>query len=78
MGQDAVISVVIELPADPGSFVLTGEEAGNLIIRSLTPEVGSYSLAGQSVNIEVSDYFSSWGNQTYGYQSLIYPYWWAD
>ena len=78
LGQDAAISVVIELPADPGSFVLTGEEAGNLIIRSLTPEVGSYSLAGQSINIEVSDYFSSWGNQTYGYQSLIYPDWWAD
>jgi hypothetical protein len=78
LGQDAVLVTVIKMPADPGSFALAGEETGGTIVRRLISEVGSYSLAGQNISLEVGDYFSSWSSQTYGYQSLVYPDWWAD
>ena len=77
-GQDAALSIIAELTAGPGLFVLTGEAAGGTTVRGIAAEVGSYSLTGQSINAETSDYFSSWGSQNYGYQSLIYPDWWAD
>jgi len=78
LGQDAVLVTVIELLADPGSFVLTGGEAGGATVRKLVSEAANYSLAGQNISLEVGDYFSSWSSQTYGYQSLVYPDWWAD
>lgn len=77
-GQDAAFTKAIIKPSLAGTFALSGEAAGSLRGYVLAAAEGSFTVAGQDADLSISDYFAKWASQTYGYEGLIYPDWWAD
>jgi hypothetical protein len=77
-GEDATLRAVQSLLAEVGSFTLECEAAN--FIRQLKLDGGPTSLVltGNAAQLFVNDYFSSWATQTYGFESLVYPDWWAE
>jgi hypothetical protein len=77
-GEDASLRAVQPLPADVGTFTLEGEAANFIRQLKLDGAAASLVLTGNAAQLFVNDYFSSWATQTYGFESLVYPDWWAE
>jgi hypothetical protein len=77
-GEDASLRAVQPLPAEVGTFTLEGEAANFIRQLKLDGAPASLVLTGNAAQLFVNDYFSSWATQTYGYESLVYPDWWAE
>lgn len=77
-GQDAAFTKAIIKPSLAGTFALTGQDAGSLRGYVLAGGEGTFTTTGQDASLSISDYFAKWAAQTYGYEGLIYPDWWAD
>jgi hypothetical protein len=77
-GEDATLRAVQPLPAEVGTFTLEGEAANFIRQLKLDGAAASLVLTGNAAQLFVNDYFSSWATQTYGFESLVYPDWWAE
>ena len=77
-GQDAGFFKGVAITAEAGAVVLTGQDAGSVRNYLLTAEAGAGVLAGQDATLLADDYFSRWASQSYGYEELVFPDWWAD
>jgi hypothetical protein len=77
-GEDVILQLLKTLPAEAGAFTLEGEAAN--FIRQLKIEGASaaFALTGSAAQLQAEDYFSRWATQTYGFESLVYPDWWAE
>ena len=77
-GQDAAFKKAVIKESLAGAFALSGEAAGSLRGYVLTAEPTSYSSSGNSAELSISDFIAKWATQTYSFESLVYPEWWAD
>jgi hypothetical protein len=77
-GEDATLRAVQPLPAEVGTFTLEGEAANFIRQLKLDGAAASLVLTGNAAQLFVNDYFSSWATQIYGFESLVYPDWWAE
>jgi hypothetical protein len=77
-GEDAILQLLKTLPIEAGMFTFEGEAAN--FIRQLKVEGTSaaFALTGNTAQLQAEDYFSRWATQTYGFESLVYPDWWAE
>lgn len=77
-GQDSFSRISINLLADAGSYSVAGQNAALLRNRLLTADAGIVVSTGQPAELSISDFFAKWATQTYSFESLVYPEWWAD
>ena len=77
-GEDASLRAVQPLAAAPGAFTVAAEAANFIRQLKLDGASASLGLTGNAAQLFVNDYFSSWATQTYGFESLVYPDWWAE
>jgi hypothetical protein len=77
-GQDAEFRKGIILQASGGSYSLDGQAVSGQRNLNLLATGGTFSSSGQDANLSISDYFGKWATQTYGYEALVLPDWWAD
>lgn len=66
------------MPASGGTLALAGQAAQLERSAQLAGAAGAMALAGQAAAFRLDDYFSSWATQTYDFQALPLPEWWAD
>ncbi len=86
-GQFTVQPIIADIDADrlinteTGSVAVTGIDATINTSRKISAQVGSFVLSGNDASIntgEASTFFGDWAAQNYGYDSFIYPEWWAE
>lgn len=68
------------ISADAGDILCSGNPATISLSRKITVDVGSLAVTGSEASVavnETSTFFSEWASQNYGYDSFIYPEWWA-
>jgi phage-related protein len=82
VGNQAALVKTIPVFVTPGAFVLTG--TGITVARSwrLAAGTGAFGLTMQPATLTYlslgGDYYGDWTAQTYGFESDIYPSWWAS
>lgn len=67
--------------SNAGTFSLSGQSAETVYTpAALGP--GNFHITGQEAQLTVTlsevDFFIKWASQTYGYEALVYPDWWAE
>ncbi len=77
-GQNATLYKAIALGANAGSFALSGQASNGLRGYMLSSAAGTFAVNGQAATLLTEDYFGRWSPQTYGYEALVLPDWWAD
>lgn len=77
-GEDVSLRVLQPFPVEVGAFILDGEAANFIRQLKLDGATGNLALTGNVAQLRVDDYFSSWATQTYGFEGLVYPDWWAE
>lgn len=77
-GRDAILRVVQPLRAEAGVFSSSYQAANFVRNLKVDGAAATLSVSGAVAGFRIDDYFSRWSTQTYGFESLVYPDWWAD
>lgn len=87
VGQFTVQPVIADIDADRSilasgsSFTVTGVSAQIKPARRFVAQTGSFNVTGSDSSTgsgSASGFYSDWSAQNYGYDSFIYPEWWAE
>lgn len=77
-GQNANFKKAIIKNSLAAAFSLTGADVGSRRGYVLKGDAAEAVLSGSEAGLFISDYFGKWASQTYGYEALVYPDWWAE
>ena len=81
-GNDVGLVKTRPIYAEPGAFVLSGSDVGTTRSWQLSADTGAFGLTMQPATLAYlslgGDYYGDWTAQTYGFESDIYPSWWAS
>lgn len=78
LGKDAASLTGIRVALGAASYGLNGATASLKKDYALSALGQSLVVSGQEASLQVTDYFGSWGTQTYGEVLPRLPEWWAD